>query len=114
MASPVSYIVIFALVFKTIPKAKIRWRDVWPGAVVTAVLFWLGGSLVGIYLGYSVWTSVYGAAGSIIAILLWIYYSAWIFLFGAKFIKLYADKFGAPIIPDEDTTFVVRQPLETP
>ncbi len=106
LVSPLVYVVIFAIIFKTLPKAKIRWRDVWAGAAVTALLFWMGSYAVGLYLGYSVWTSVYGAAGSVIALLLWVYYSAWIFLFGAKFTHLYADKFGRPIVPDRDATFV--------
>lgn len=106
LASPVIYVVVFALIFKTLPKASIRWRDVWPGAAVTALLFWLGGYAVGIYLSYSVWTSVYGAAGSLIALLLWIYYCAWIFLFGAKFTQLYAAKFGLPIVLDADAMFI--------
>ncbi|MCB0191194.1 MAG: YihY/virulence factor BrkB family protein [Anaerolineae bacterium] len=107
VASPIIYVFIFALVFKTLPQAVIRWRDVWFGAAVTAILFWLGGYTVGLYLSYSVWASVYGAAGSLIAFLLWVYYCTWIFLFGAKFTQLYAAKFGVPIIPDGDAMFVI-------
>ncbi len=106
LASPLIYVIIFALIFKTIPKASIRWRDVWLGAGVTAFLFWLGSYAVGLYLSYSVWASLYGAAGSLIAFLLWVYYCTWIFLFGAKFTQLYAAKFGEPIVPDADAMFV--------
>ena len=105
-ASPLVFMVIFAIIFKTFPKAKIRWRDVWLGAAVTALLFWLGGYLIGLYLAYSAWTSIYGAAGSVIALLLWVYYSAWIFLFGAVFTQLYANAFGTPVVPDKDAKFV--------
>lgn len=112
LASPLIFMLIFALVFKSLPKAKIRWRDVWLGSAVTALLFWLGGYLVGLYLGYSSWTSVYGPAGSLIALLIWVYYSAWIFLFGAKFTQVYANKFGTPIVPDADATFSSAQQTE--
>lgn len=112
VASPLIFMLIFAVIFKTLPKAKIRWRDVWPGAAVTALLFWLGSYLVGLYLGYSTWTSVYGAAGSLIAFLIWVYYSTWIFLFGAKFTQVYAYKFGRPIVPDADARFSAPQQLE--
>lgn len=105
-ASPLLFMVIFAAIFKTFPKARIRWRDVWLGAAVTALFFWLGGYLIGLYLAYSAWTSIYGAAGSLIAFLLWVYYSAWIFLFGAVFTQQYANTFGTPIVPDEDAKFV--------
>lgn len=110
VASPLMYVIIFALIFKTLPKASIRWRDVWFGAAVTAILFWLGGYTVGIYLSYTAWTSVYGAAGSLIAFLVWVYYCTWLFLFGAKFTQLYAAKFGTSIVPDADATFIGPNP----
>jgi membrane protein len=106
IASPVMFMVVFVIVFKTMPKAKIRWRDTWLGSAVTALLFWLGSYLIGLYLSYSVWTSIYGAASSLIAFLIWIYYSAWIFLFGAKFTQVYANKVGRPIVPDADAMFI--------
>ena len=98
-ASPFIYMLLFGLIFKALPQASIRWRDVWPGAALTAVLFWLGGYGIGLYLGYSLLASIYGAAGSIIVFLLWAYYSAWIILFGAKFTQVYAHEFGVPIDP---------------
>ncbi|MCB0175894.1 MAG: YihY/virulence factor BrkB family protein [Anaerolineae bacterium] len=111
LSSPTIFFVVFIIIFKTMPKATIRWRDVWPGAGLTAFLFWVGSYFVGIYLGNSSWTSLYGAAGSVIAFLLWVYYSTWIFLFGAKFTQLFADRFGVPIEPDRDAMFLMRSDI---
>ncbi len=106
--SPVVYTLLFAVIFKALPHAKIRWRDVLPGAALTAILFWLGGYLIGIYLGVSRLASFYGAAGSVIVFMLWAYYSAWIILFGAKFTQVYAADVGQPIRP-YSYTYVLRQ-----
>ncbi len=103
--SPLVYWVLFGLIFKALPRAGIRWRDVWPGALLTAVLFWLGGYVIGLYLGYTFLTSIYGATGSLIALLLWAYYSAWIILFGAKFTQVYTDTYGVPIVPYKSMVF---------
>ncbi|MBI5928945.1 MAG: YihY/virulence factor BrkB family protein [Chloroflexi bacterium] len=81
---------LFALMYKFIPDTKVQWRDVWVGAAITALLFTMGKYLLGLYLGYSSTASVYGAAGSFVLILLWIYYSAQIVLFGAEFTQVYA------------------------
>jgi membrane protein len=78
-------VVLFAMIYKYVPRESIAWRDVWIGAAVTAFLFTIGKSLIGLYLGRSSFSSAYGAAGSLIVLLLWIYYSAQIFLFGAEF-----------------------------
>ena len=102
--SPLVYTLIFALIFKFLPQAHIRWHDVWLGAGVTALLFWIGGAIVWISLGLGVISSVYGAASSLISFIIWIYYSAMIFLLGAKFTQLYADRYGTPIVPDESAT----------
>ena len=83
---------LFAMIFKMLPDAKIRWRDVWVGAFVTALLFNLGKTLIGLYLGRSSVVSVYGAAGSLVVILLWVYYSAQILFFGAQFTRVYSEK----------------------
>jgi membrane protein len=91
--------VLFALIFKFLPDAEIAWRDVWLGAFVTAVLFSLGKFLIGLYLGNSSAASAFGAAGSLVLLLLWIYYSAQILLFGADFTEVYANKFGSKIVP---------------
>lgn len=104
--SPLLYTVIFAFIFKTLPQARVSWRDVWLGAAVTALLFWLGGSIVWISLGLGVISSVYGAASSLISFIIWIYYSAMIFLLGAKFTQLYADRYGTPIVPNEHASFI--------
>ncbi|HEX5463475.1 MAG TPA: YihY/virulence factor BrkB family protein [Burkholderiales bacterium] len=85
---------LFAVVYKALPDAKPGWRDVWIGAVVTAVLFTAGKYAIGFYLGTSAITSGYGAAGSLIALLLWVYYSAQIFFLGAEFTHQYALQFG--------------------
>ena len=83
---------LFAMILKVLPDVKIAWRDVWVGAFVTALLFNLGKFLIGFYLGRSSMVSVYGAAGSFIVLLLWVYYSAQIVFFGAEFSRLYAEK----------------------
>lgn len=91
--------VIFGLLFKVLPDARIRWRHVWIGALITTLLFTLGKYLIGFYLGNSTFNSAYGAAGSLVIILLWVYYSTVIFLFGAEFTSVYAKFSGAAIQP---------------
>ena len=86
---------LFASIFKMLLQTKLPWRDVWIGSIGTAALFVLGKYLIGIYLGNSGIASSYGAAGSVIALLLWIYYSAQIFFFGAQFTRQYALFFGS-------------------
>jgi membrane protein len=83
---------LFALVYKLLPDAKISWQCVWVGAAVTAVLFALGNFLISLYLAHSNVATVYGAAGSLVVILLWVYYASQILLFGAEFTKVYADR----------------------
>jgi membrane protein len=98
-----SFVIItfmFAVIYKLLPDVEIAWRNVWTGAAVTAVLFTIGKSLIGLYLGRSTVASVYGAAGSLIVILLWVYYSAQIVFFGAEFTKVYSRRFGVPVVPD--------------
>ncbi len=85
---------LFAMTFRILPDVDIRWSDVWVGALITALLFALGKYLIGLYLGRSAFTSTYGAAGSLIALLTWVYYSAQIFFFGAEFTKVYAEATG--------------------
>jgi membrane protein len=93
--------VLFALMFKFLPDADIAWRDVWLGAFVTALLFSIGKTAIGIYLGNSSVASSFGAAGSLILLLLWIYYSAQILFFGAEFTQVYANKYGSKIVPED-------------
>lgn len=90
---------LFALIFKVVPDAKIQWRDVWLGAAVTAVLFTLGKLLLGLYLGKAAVGSSYGAAGSIIALVVWVYYAAQILLIGAEFTQVQARRRGRDIEP---------------
>jgi membrane protein len=90
---------LFALIFKLLPDAQIAWRDVWVGAAMTAVLFTIGKFLIGLYLGQSGVTSSYGAAGSLVLVLVWVYYSALILLFGAEFTQVYANSRGEGIQP---------------
>lgn len=87
-------VALFAVIFKLLPSAKISWRDVIPGAIVTAALFLVGKWGIGLYLSRGAAVSAYGAAGSLIALLLWIYYSAQIFFFGAVFTRQFALRFG--------------------
>ena len=81
---------LFALVYKYLPQERLNWRDVWVGSSVTAILFNIGKFAIGYYLGKSAFASVYGAAGSLLVLLLWAYYSAQIFLFGAEITKSYS------------------------
>ncbi len=92
---------LFAMMFRFLPDVKIAWRDVWVGAAVTAVLFTIGKFLIGLYLGHSSAASVFGAAGSLVILLLWIYYSTQILFFGAEFTQVYARRYGSRIVPDE-------------
>jgi len=87
--------VLFALIYKYLPRCDIGWHDVWIGAFVTALLFTIGKSLIGLYIGKSSIVSGFGAAGSLVVILLWVYYSAQIFLLGAEFTWHYAYRFGS-------------------
>ncbi|MGI8603734.1 MAG: YihY/virulence factor BrkB family protein [Verrucomicrobiales bacterium] len=97
---------LFALVFKLMPNVRIRWRDVWLGAVATAFLFTLGKFIIGTYLGTSTIASSFGAAGSVVIVLAWIYYSACILFFGAELTKVYARKFGSGIVPNSRAVLV--------
>jgi membrane protein len=86
--------ILFALVYKYVPQEKMEWGDVWAGAVVAAALFNIGKLAIGFYLGRSAFTSLYGAAGSLLILLLWAYYSAQIVLFGAEFSKSFSFTLG--------------------
>jgi len=97
LLSFVTITLMFAVIYKLLPDVKITWQNVWVGAAVTALLFTIGKSLIGLYLGRSTVASVYGAAGSLIVILLWIYYSAQVVFFGAEFTKVYSRHFGTRV-----------------
>lgn len=92
-------ILLIAFIYKVAPDADMKWGDLWIGAGITALLLTLGIWLIGLYLTYSSVGSAYGAAGTLLVILIWIYYSALIFLFGAKFTQVYARKYGSKIVP---------------
>ena len=93
---------VFAAIYRFMPDARISWKDVVIGGVLTAILFNVGKFLIGLYLGQSSVTSVYGAAGSLVTLLLWIYYSSLIFFFGAELTQVYATRFGSGVTPSEN------------
>lgn len=100
---------LFAMMYKVLPDVKIVWRDVWIGAAMTALLFTLGKFLIGLYLGKSGVASAYGAAGSLVLILLWVYYSSQILLFGAELTYAYANKYGSRIEPAENAVLIDKE-----
>ncbi len=102
-------VTLFALIFKVLPDVKIKWEDVWIGAIVTGFLFGVGKYLISLYLGRSSVASSFGAAGALILILVWVYYSTTIFLLGAEFTKVYASRFGSGIRPSRNACFVSQQ-----
>lgn len=91
--------VLFALIYKVLPDVHIAWRDVWVGATLTAFLFSVGKFLIGLYLGKGSVASAYGAAGSLVTLLLWVYYSGLIFYFGAEITRVYATQYGSGLQP---------------
>lgn len=92
---------LFAIIFKVLPDVEISWGDVWIGAIVTAILFTIGKILIGLYLGHSSVGSVYGAAGSVVVLMVWIYYSSLILFLGAEFTQVYGRHYGARITPSK-------------
>ena len=102
-------ILIFSVIFKVLPDAKLKWRDVLTGASFTAVLFLGGKWVVNYYLGKSATVSIYGAAGAVVLIILWIYYSSAILFFGAEFTKVYANKHGGKIRPNAFAVFIEKK-----
>ena len=99
---------LFAMMFKFLPDAEVRWRDVWVGAAVTAALFTLGKFLIGLYLGNSSVASVYGAAGSLVVLLIWIFYSAQILFLCAEFTQVYAKRYGSGSQPSKNAIRVTE------
>jgi membrane protein len=97
--APTIMFLLFGIVFKTLSEARIAWRDVWVGSGVTTLLFLLGNFFISFYLSISNIGSVYGAAGSLIILLVWIYYSAQIVMYGAEFTKIFAIRYGGGIVP---------------
>ena len=97
---------LFAMIFKFMPDVRITWGDVWFGAATTAILFSLGKFVIGLYLGNSGFGSTYGAAGSVIVLLLWVFYSTQILFFGAELTQVYARRYGSQIVPNR---FAIRR-----
>jgi membrane protein len=102
---------LFAMIYKMLPDTTIAWGDVAIGAVATSILFAVGKFLIGLYLVYSSMVSAYGAAGSLVVVLVWVYYSAQIFYFGAEFTKVYATRRGHRVTPHEDAAVVTQESL---
>jgi len=105
-------VVLFAIIFKFLPDAKIQWKHVRTGAVFTAILFMLGRYVIGLYIEHTATASTYGAAGSIIVILVWIYYSSVILYMGAEFTQVYTDAYGGKIEPAEYAVHVEQKEIE--
>ncbi len=105
---------LFAIIFKVLPDAKIKWRDVIKGAVFTAVLFMIGKLILGYLISRNSVTEAYGAAGSILILLLWVYYSSAILYIGAEFTQVYAMQFGSRITPNKYAVWVENQVVEQP
>jgi len=100
---------LLAAIFKFLPDAILEWRDIWVGAAITAVLFVLGKTLIGLYLGNSNPVSAYGAAASLAIVFVWVYYSSMIILFGAEFTQVWAHRYGTEIRPEANAVRVLRE-----
>lgn len=115
----VNYIVLFAvisvlftIIFKVLPDATIRWKDAYAGAAFTAILFLIGKFLIGFYLSTSNVGDTFGAAASLVILLLWVYYTSIILFFGAEFTKVYTMNFGAGVKPDDTAVFILKQEVK--
>ena len=102
---------VFAAIYKVLPDVKLRWRDVGIGAAATAFFFSIGKTLIGLYLGKSSVASSYGAAGSLIVVLIWVYYSSAILFFGAEFTRAFVTRNGGEIVPSNDAELMTTHPL---
>lgn len=103
---------LFAIIFKVLPDARIRWKDIGVGAIVTGLLFMVGKFLIGLYLTNNTISNAYGAAGSAILTLLWVYYSAVILYFGAEFTQVYAQMFGGDLHPNDYAVWIEKKEVE--
>ena len=102
---------VFAVIFKVLPDAKIKWKDVGVGAFITALLFELGKWAIGLYLGRSNLATIYGAAGSVVIIMVWAYYSSVILYIGAEFTKVYATQYGTKIQPSDFSEWIIVEKI---
>ena len=109
--SLIFFTLFFSAIFRVLPDAQVRWKDVWVGGAVTAFLFNVGKILIGIYLGRSNVASPFGAAGSLALVLIWTYYAAQVVLLGAEFTCVYAQAFGAKLVPSKDAVAVETVPV---
>jgi membrane protein len=103
---------LFAMIYKVLPDVEIAWSNVWIGAALTSLLFTIGKFLIGLYLGNSSVASPYGAAGSLVIILIWIYYSAQILFFGAEFTKVYTRRYSSQPVPKENADSITEKARE--
>ena len=113
LGSLVVITLLFGLLFKVMPDVRLRWKEVWVGALLTAGLFTLGRYLIALYLGHSTVASIYGAAGSLVALLVWVYYSCAILFFGVEFVGVYRRHARLPIEPKEAAVLVREQIVTT-
>ena len=102
---------VLAAIFKILPDVKMAWSDVWVGALVTSALFHLGKFGISVYIGKAGVGSTFGAAGSLAVLLVWVYYSSLIVLFGAAFTRVYANRYGTHVVPDDNAVAVPETPL---
>ena len=107
-------VAVFAMIFKILPDVRTRWRHIWVGAIITTLFFVIGKWVLGLYLGSGTAASAYGAASSLITLLLWVYYSSQILLFGAEFTQVYASEFGGPLVPRRYAVRIERKEIEKP
>lgn len=112
LVSAIISTVIFAAIYRVLPDAKIRWKNVWVGAIVTAILFVLGKYVLNIYFQHDPLADTYGAAGSLVLILVWVYYTAVIFLFGAEFTQVYSKAHDKKIEPEDTAVKVKKKEVE--
>ncbi len=105
---------LFAMIYRYLPDAHIAWRDVWIGALVTALLFTLGKTLIGLYLGNAPFGAAYGAASSLAVILVWVYFSSQLVLIGAEFTEVYSRRFGSRILSYAEYKDLANRPPEPP
>ncbi|HMJ04700.1 MAG TPA: YihY/virulence factor BrkB family protein [Chthoniobacterales bacterium] len=105
-------IVLFAMMFRYLPDVEVHWRDVWIGSAMTALLFLIGKWALGLYLGSGAAGSAYGAASSLVTLLLWIYYSSQILLFGAEFTQVYANRYGSGVKPSDHAVAIKAMEVE--
>jgi membrane protein len=105
---------LVAAIYKWLPDAQVAWHDVWTGAILTAALFTLGKFLIGLYLGKAGLGSAYGAAGSLVVLIVWVYYSAQVLFFGAELTQVYARRYGSKILPTEQAKNAHQREAERP